>query len=213
MGEGRAASPTITLDGSAAPISGEVTSIGMLSTTRSPAARPIRSRSGWPPTPTLFAGSDAQVAITLDEVKGAIRCPRRPLKALAPLAVAVLKGGQAGPGPGHGGRRRPGLPHHLGLTVGEQVILADLSTPLPTNTKTFAARSLTTGGGGLGGARSGGGATGGGAAGGEGGLGDRAQVTPLTRAFSVATSGAPELTLLRRPAERGGGGGGGGGGG
>src|SRR6202020_3661589 len=51
-----------------------------------------------------------------------------------------------------------------GLTVGEQVVLADLSTPLPTNTNPFAARSLTTGGGGFGGARTGGGAARGGAA-------------------------------------------------
>ena len=36
-----------------------------------------------------------------------------------------------------------------GLTVGEQVVLADMSTPLPTNTNPFAARGLTTGGGGF----------------------------------------------------------------
>jgi hypothetical protein len=52
-----------------------------------------------------------------------------------------------------------------GLTVGEQVVLADLSTPLPTNTNPFAARSLTTGGGGFGGARTGGATRGGAAAG------------------------------------------------
>ena len=52
-----------------------------------------------------------------------------------------------------------------GLSVGEQVVLADLSTPLPTNTNPFASRSLTgAGGGGFGGARTGGGAAGGSAA-------------------------------------------------
>jgi hypothetical protein len=44
-------------------------------------------------------------------------------------------------------------------------VLADLSTPLPTNTNPFASRSLT-GGGGFGGARTGVGAAGGRAAGG-----------------------------------------------
>jgi hypothetical protein len=45
-----------------------------------------------------------------------------------------------------------------GLTVGEQVVLADLSTPLPTNNTGTIVRGLTTGGGGgFGGARTGGG--------------------------------------------------------
>ena len=52
-----------------------------------------------------------------------------------------------------------------GLTVGEQVVLADLSTPLPTNTNPFATRGLTGGGGGFGGGRGAGGATRGAAAG------------------------------------------------
>jgi trimeric autotransporter adhesin len=49
-----------------------------------------------------------------------------------------------------------------GLTVGEEVVLADLGTPLPTNSNPFATRGLTAGGGGFGGARGGGGAAGGG---------------------------------------------------
>ena len=48
-----------------------------------------------------------------------------------------------------------------GLTVGEQVVLADLSTPLPTNTNPFASRSLTGGGGGGFAGRGGTGTTGG----------------------------------------------------
>jgi len=48
-----------------------------------------------------------------------------------------------------------------GLTVGEQVVLADMSTPLPTNTNPFAARGLTGGGGGFGAGRGGTGVTGG----------------------------------------------------
>jgi hypothetical protein len=45
-----------------------------------------------------------------------------------------------------------------GLTVGEQVVLANLSTPLPTNSNPFAARGLTGGGGGgFGAVRNGGG--------------------------------------------------------
>ena len=61
-----------------------------------------------------------------------------------------------------------------GLSVGEQVVLANISTPLPTNSNPFAARGLTGGGGGFiavtgggGGGRTGGGGTrGGGGAGG-----------------------------------------------
>jgi trimeric autotransporter adhesin len=49
-----------------------------------------------------------------------------------------------------------------GLTVGEHVVLADMSTPLPTNTSTVV-RGLTTGGGGFGGGRTGSGTTGSGA--------------------------------------------------
>ena len=51
-----------------------------------------------------------------------------------------------------------------GLTVGEQVVLADLSTPLPTNTNPFASRTLTGGGGGGFAGRGGAGAAGAGAA-------------------------------------------------
>lgn len=49
----------------------------------------------------------------------------------------------------------PGFVRRTGSAVGEQVVLADMGTPLPTNANPFAARGLTTGGGGFGGGRTG----------------------------------------------------------
>jgi trimeric autotransporter adhesin len=169
IGEIKVGQPaTITLDGSATPINGEVTSIGMLSSssTTGSASYPVTIglASG---APTLFAGSDAQVAITLAKVGDAVTVPTSAVEGSgAATFVTVLRGGRLVRVRIVVGATGPVLTQVTsGLTVGEQVVLADLSTPLPTNTNPFAARSLTTGGGGFGGGRGGGGATGGGARG------------------------------------------------
>jgi multidrug efflux pump subunit AcrA (membrane-fusion protein) len=168
VGEIRIGQPaSITLDGSASPISGSVTSIGMLSTTSSTGSATYPVTIGLAAgAPTLFAGSDAQVAITLAAVSHAIVVPTSAVEGTGAASfVTVLRAGEPVLV-----RVTVGVAGSLltqitsGLTVGEQVVLADMSTPLPTNTSNV--RGLTTGGGGFGGGRAGGGAAGGGAAGG-----------------------------------------------
>jgi len=160
---------TVTLDGSATSIRGKVVAIGMLSTTSSTGTVSYPVTIGLAAgAPTLFAGSDAQVAITLSEVNDAIAVPTSAVQGIGPATfVTVLSAGKPVRARVVVGATGPALTQVTsGLTVGEHVVLADMSTPLPTNTNLFAARGLTAGGGGFGGARPGGGAAGGGAAGG-----------------------------------------------
>ena len=170
VGEIKVGQPaTITLDGSATPINGRVDSIGMLSTTSSTGSASYPVTIGLAAgEPTLFAGSDAQVAITLAQVGNAVTVPTSAVEGIgAATFVTVLQAGKPERVRVTVGATGPvDTQITSGLSVGEQVVLADLSTPLPTNTNPFAARSLTGGGGGFGGARTGGGAAGGGAAGG-----------------------------------------------
>jgi HlyD family secretion protein len=165
VGEIRVGQPaTVTLDGSATPISGAVAAIGMLSTTSSAGAASYPVTIGLAAgTPTLFAGSDAQVAITLAQVSDAITVPTSAVEgAGAATFVTVLKAGKPVTVRVVVGATGPVLTQvSSGLTVGEQVVLADMSTPLPTNANPFAARGLTGGGGGFGGGRTGTGTTGG----------------------------------------------------
>ena len=172
VGEIKVGQPaTITLDGSATPINGRVDSIGMLSSTSSSGSASYPVTIGLAAgEPTLFAGSDAQVAITLAQVGDAVTVPTSAVEGTGAAAfVTVLQAGKPERVRVVVGAAGPVLTQVTsGLSVGEQVVLADMSTPLPTNTNPFAARSLTTGGGGgFGGARTaGGGAAGRSAAGG-----------------------------------------------
>jgi HlyD family secretion protein len=116
--------------------------------------------------PTLFAGSDAQVSITLANVSEAVTVPTSAVEGIGAASfVTIVQAGKPERVRVTVGASGPVLTQITsGLTVGEHVVLADLSTPLPTNTNPFAARSLTTGGGGFGGGRAGGGTAGGGGA-------------------------------------------------
>ena len=167
VGEIRVGQPaTITLDGSATPISGEVVAVGMLSSSSSTGTTSYPVTIGLAAgAPTLFAGSDAQVAITLAKVGDAITVPTSAVEGIgAATFVTVLRSGKPVRVRVVVGATGPVLTQvSSGLTVGEQVVLADMSTPLPTNTNPFAARGLTTGGGGFGGGRTGTGTTTGGA--------------------------------------------------
>jgi HlyD family secretion protein len=161
---------TVTLDGSATSISGEVVSIGMLSTTSSTGSASFPVTIGLAvDAPTVFAGSDAQVAITLAQVNDAIAVPTSAVQGIgAATFVTVLRTGKPVTVRVAVGAAGPVLTQITsGLTVGEQVVLADISTPLPTNTNPFAARGLTGGGGGFPGARTGSGTGRGGAGGGS----------------------------------------------
>jgi HlyD family secretion protein len=165
VGEIRVGQPArVTLDGSATSISGQVVAVGMLSTVSSagPATDPVTIGLA-PGAPTLFAGSDAQVAIILDQVSDAVTVPTSAVEGTgAATFVTVLQAGKPVRVRVVVGATGPVLTQvSSGLTVGEQVILADMSTPLPTNTNPFAARGLTGGGGGFGGGRGATGATGG----------------------------------------------------
>ena len=152
MGEIRVGQPaTITLDGSATAINGRVAAIGMLSSTSSAGSASYPVTIGLAAgAPTLFAGSDAQVAITLANVGDAVTVPTSAVEGIgAATFVTVLQAGKLERVRVVVGAVGPVLTQVTsGLTVGEQVVLADLSTPLPTNTNPFASRSLTGGGGG-----------------------------------------------------------------
>jgi HlyD family secretion protein len=173
VGEIRVGQPaSVTLDGSATSISGQVVAVGMLSTTSSAGTTSDPVTIGLAAgAPTLFAGSDAQVAITLAQVSDAVTVPTSAVEGTgAATFVTVLQAGQPVRVRVVVGAAGPVLTQVTsGLSVGEQVVLADLSTPLPTNTNPFAARGLTGGGGGFGGGRTGTGTTGGGRTTGSGG--------------------------------------------
>jgi multidrug efflux pump subunit AcrA (membrane-fusion protein) len=116
--------------------------------------------------PTLFAGSDATVSITLAQVHDAVTVPTSAVTSLGTISfVTVLTAGKPTNVRVTVGAAGPVLTQITsGLTVGEQVVLANMSTPLPTNSNPFAARGLTGGGGGgFVGVRIGGGGGGGGA--------------------------------------------------
>jgi multidrug efflux pump subunit AcrA (membrane-fusion protein) len=159
VGEIRVGQPaTITLDGSATPINGRVVAIGVLSSSSSTGSTSYPVTIGLAAgSPTLFAGSDAQVAITLAKVSDAVSVPTSAVEGIGGASfVTVLRAGKLVRVRVVVGATGPVLTQvSSGLTVGEQVVLADMSSPLPTNTNPFAARGLTTGGGGFGGARTG----------------------------------------------------------
>jgi HlyD family secretion protein len=165
VGEIRVGQPaSVTLDGSATSISGQVVAVGVLSTVSSSGTATDPVTIGLAAgAPTLFAGSDAQVAIVLAQVSGAITVPTSAVEGTgAATFVTVLKAGKPTRVRIVVGAAGPVLTEvSSGLAVGEQVVLADMSTPLPTNTNPFAARGLTGGGGGLGGGRTGTGTRGG----------------------------------------------------
>jgi hypothetical protein len=106
------------------------------------------------------------VTITLAKVSNVVAVPTSAVTSLGTISfVTVLKDGKATNVRVTVGAIGPVLTQVTsGLTVGEQVVLANMSTPLPTNSNPFATRGLTTGGGGgFGAVRVGGGGAGGGA--------------------------------------------------
>lgn len=160
---------TVTLDGSGTSLSGEVAAIGMLSTSSSTGSASFPVTIGLAANaPTLFAGSDVQVAITLAQVNNVIAVPTSAVQGIGAASfVTVMRAGKLVTVRVVVGATGPVLTQIIsGLSVGEQVVLADMSTPLPTNTNPFAARGLT-GGGGFLGRGFGRGARGGGAGGGS----------------------------------------------
>jgi HlyD family secretion protein len=162
---------TITPDGAGKPLTGKVVSIGALSTASAggTASFPVTISIDGNGT-GLFAGSTASVVITLGSAKADVTVPTSAVHSVGATSfVTALVAGQPTVK-----RVTVGVVGSTvtqitgGLNAGDEVVLADLSQPLPSSTTGAGTRGLTGGGGGLrpGG---GGGAGGGGAAGGRAG--------------------------------------------
>lgn len=156
---------SVTPDGSATPITGQVTSIGLLSTTTSSGSPSYPVTISLPDSaPALFAGATASVSIIVGTTNASVTVPTSALHLLGQAAtVTVLTGDKTEVRRVTAGVIGAAVAEvRSGLAKGDQVVLADLSQPLPTsNTNT---RGLVGGGGGGGPQRGGapGGAGGGG---------------------------------------------------
>lgn len=146
---------TVTPDGGGKPITGQVTSIGLLSSTTS------SGTPGYPVTISLpssaqqlFPGATASVSIITSTANAAVTVPTSAVHlAGANATVSVLVNGKPQVRRISVGVIGPSVTEvRSGLTAGEQVVLADLSQPLPTVTS----GSRGAFGGGAGGVRSGG---------------------------------------------------------
>ena len=157
----------ITPSGSSAPLPGQVVSIGLLATSGSVTSS---GSASYPITigltntaQQLFAGQSAAVSIMLAQVPGALTVPSSAVHTVgANHIVTVLRNGSASSVRVTVGAVGPTRTQVLtGLNPGDQVVLADLSQPLPGTTVPTASRLAGGGGAGGGGAGGGGGRRGG----------------------------------------------------
>ncbi|MFI9382775.1 efflux RND transporter periplasmic adaptor subunit [Kutzneria sp. NPDC052558] len=161
-------SATVTPDGAGKPLTGKVVSIGALASTTSGGS------SSFPVTISLdgggtglFAGSTASVAVILGNAKAAVTVPTSAVHTVGANSFvnALVDGKPAAKRVTVGVIGATVTQITNGLSAGDEVVLANLSDPLPSSTSGAGARGLTGGGGtfrpgGTGGA-AGGGATGG----------------------------------------------------
>jgi trimeric autotransporter adhesin len=157
------AAAAVTPSGSTAPLPGTVTSVGVknTSTGSAPSYPVVIGLTGTPPQ--LPDGQGATVSIVTAKVDGVVAVPTSAVRpAGATHTVTLLVDGTPRPTPVRIGAVGPDLTQIVsGVQPGQQVVLADLSQPLP---------SATTGTrGGTGGFGGGGGPGGGGAGGRPGG--------------------------------------------
>jgi RND family efflux transporter MFP subunit len=143
---------TVTPSGSSAPLRGQVVSIGLLAadpaTSSGSVSYPITI--GLPGTEQqLFAGQSARVSIMLAHVSGVLTVPSSAVHHTgASTTVSVLRAGTVSTVVVTTGAAGPTRTEVLsGLNPGDQVILADLSQPLPT-TSLQNIRRITAGGSG-----------------------------------------------------------------
>jgi HlyD family secretion protein len=147
---------TVAPDGSTSALDGKVVSIGVMPTTSgSTTVYPVVI--GLTGTPSgLRNGAAASVTITLNHVADALAVPTSAIRTAgggAVHTVTVVSGGKTSTVPVQVGATGPDLTEiKSGLQEGQQVMLADLSQPLPSNTTN---RGFG-GGGGLGGGGAGG---------------------------------------------------------
>lgn len=145
---------TVTPSGSTAPLHGRVVSIGLLAASDS--STPAGSVS-YPVTlgltdtgqQHLFEGQSATITITLAHVSDALTVPSSAVRTIgANHVVTVLRAGTPTPVRVTIGTAGPTRTQVLsGLNPGDQVVLADLSQPLPTTNVTNIRRTVGGGGG------------------------------------------------------------------
>ncbi len=159
-------------DGAPQPVGGTVVAVGMLPTSTTSGTSGAAASSGsvsYPVTvtidgsgPPLFDGAGATVSVVLADAGNVLTVPTSAVRTLGSNhLVSVLRNGKATVVPVTIGATGPDRTQIVdGLSAGEQVVLANMATPLPTS-GTTSIRGLTGGGGGAGG-RTGGGFGGGG---------------------------------------------------
>jgi RND family efflux transporter MFP subunit len=150
---------SVVPDGSPSAIDGKVVSIGVVPTTSgSTTAYPVVIGLNGSPE-GLRNGGSASVTITLNQVDNVLAVPTSAVRTAGAGAfhiVMVLSGSKTQTMPVQVGAVGPDLTEITsGLQEGQQVVIADLNAPLPSNTNT----RLGGGGGGLGGGGGFGGAT------------------------------------------------------
>jgi HlyD family secretion protein len=164
---------SVSPDGSTTPIAGRVSAIGALASTASSgtASYPVTISLG-NPAQQLFAGATASVAITLNTANAAVTVPTSAVHGAGGFSfVTALVNGKPTLTRVSVGVQGADLTQITkGLKAGDQVVLADLNTALPTSGTTNTRGGLG-GGGGAGGAGGAARITGGGSGfGGGGGL-------------------------------------------
>lgn len=125
---------TVTPDGSEKPITGRVTSIGLLASTTSSGSPSYPVTISLPSSAEqLFPGATASVSIITSTANAAVTVPTSALHlAGANASVSVLVNGKPQVRRIGVGVIGPSVTEvRSGLTAGEQVVLADLSQPLP----------------------------------------------------------------------------------
>jgi HlyD family secretion protein len=161
----------VSPDGSTTPIAGRVSAIGALASTTSSgtASYPVTISLG-NPAQQLFAGATASVAITLNTANAAVTVPTSAVHTVGGFGiVTTLVDGLEKPVRVTVGVQGADLTQITkGLKAGDQVVLADLDTALPTSGTTNTRGGLGGGAGGAGGAARVAGGGGGGFAGGGG---------------------------------------------
>jgi HlyD family secretion protein len=140
---------TVTPDGSGKPITGQVTSIGLLASTTSSGSPSYPVTISLPASGDLFPGATASVSIVTSTANAAVTVPTSAVHLVGGnAAVTTLSNGKTQTKRVTVGVIGASVTEiKSGLDAGEQVVLADLSQPLPTS-NTTGARGLVGGGGG-----------------------------------------------------------------
>ncbi|WP_236796789.1 HlyD family efflux transporter periplasmic adaptor subunit [Amycolatopsis sp. GM8] len=140
---------TVTPDGSGKPLTGQVVSIGLLASTTSSGSPSYPVTISLPAGGDLFPGATSAVSIITSTANAAVTVPTSAVHLVGGNAfVTTLSGGNTQTARVTVGVVGASVTEiKSGLDAGAQVVLADLSTPLPTS-DTTGARGLVGGGGG-----------------------------------------------------------------